>query len=165
MKRSSISSRRRLQIEFLEERAVPAATNDIVVTDPPSTTTGSDVVVVQPINTSGPVATDTVTTTDTTGSSSPLDGNPPVTPVDLAIFATVDKVKPSIGDVVNVKITVQNTGSVPATGINVMSVLPAGLTLVSSKPGQGTYGEDGSWNVGSVFPGGPVSLLIKAKVT
>lgn len=164
MKRSSFSSRRRLSIEFLEDRAVPAATNDIVTPDPTSTTTSNDVVVVQPINTSGP-ATDTVTTTDTTPTASPLDGHPPVTPVDLAIFATVDKLKPSIGDVVNVKITVNNAGSVPATGVNVMDVLPAGLTLVSAKPGQGTVGDDGSWNVGSVFPGGPVTLTLKAKVT
>jgi uncharacterized repeat protein (TIGR01451 family) len=39
------------------------------------------------------------------------------------------------------------------------------MTFVSAEPGQGTYNsESGGWNVGTVYPGTPVTLVIKAKV-
>ena len=145
-----------MRIEFLEDRSVPAATGtDVAVPDAPITE--PEVLVIQ--DETEPTDGEIVTL------NSPLDGEPEDTAVDLAAFATVNKLKPSIGDVVTVRAAVVNNGDVPATGTVMTLTLPTGLTFVSAQPGQGSFDRDtGIWTAGTVFPGGPVSMVIKAKV-
>ena len=146
-KRSSLKNNCRLRVEVLEDRAVPAFVTGAInsAVDPSQT---------DPTSTGAIVA------------STALDGNPPAPTVDLAAFATLDRLKPSIGDIVTVRVIVGNKSADPGTAVKVAATLPDGLSFVSAKPARGTYDDaTGIWSVGTVFPGGPVSLFIKAKVT
>src|SRR5262249_26016484 len=70
---------------------------------------------------------------------------------DLALSKTVDNPTPNVGDTVTFTITLTDNGPNNATGVSVTDLLPAGLTLVSAAPGQGTYDPaTGLWNVGSL---------------
>src|SRR4051794_12344001 len=54
----------------------------------------------------------------------------------------------------------------PFTGVAVTDLLPAGLTLVSANPAQGTYAPaTGLWSAGTVRTGHPVDLVLRARVT
>src|SRR3954452_11647518 len=111
---------RRLRLQTLEGREVPAA---IVGSDPTAAaptvpaqtstdTSSADPVVV--INTGG--TNTTTTTTETVPTSGAPDGTSGAPAVDLALAATRDKPKPSLGDVVTLKLTLTNNGPVEATG-------------------------------------------------
>jgi uncharacterized repeat protein (TIGR01451 family) len=174
----STAARRRLRIEFLEDRSVPAGDIglDIDVVDVPPVETPPDVIVQEEVVSDPKSETDVIITLDDVlvdpvadgeviALESSLDGDPPASAVDLAAFTTVDKLKPSIGDIVTVKVTVSNNGDAPGTGVTVAATLPEGLTFVSADPGQGTYDSaTGEWSVGTVYPGGPATLLVKATV-
>ncbi|HEY7440658.1 MAG TPA: DUF11 domain-containing protein [Acidimicrobiia bacterium] len=84
---------------------------------------------------------------------------------DLVIGKTVSDPTPNVGDTVTFTITLGNNGPDLATNVTVDDVLPAGFTLVSSTPSQGTYDPGtGVWTVGTVTPGSPQTLLITATV-
>jgi len=62
-------------------------------------------------------------------------------------------------------ITVTNDGPDLNTGVQVLDLLPAGLTLVSNTPSQGTYnGVTGIWTVGQILFPGNATLIINATV-
>jgi uncharacterized repeat protein (TIGR01451 family) len=82
---------------------------------------------------------------------------------DLALTKTVNDTTPNVGDTVTFTITMTNKGPNPATNVTVADALPAGLTLISSSPSQGTY-TGGVWTVGTVSPSAAPSLTITAKV-
>src|SRR5262249_30079632 len=69
------------------------------------------------------------------------------------------------GDTITYTVTLANSGPDPATNVTVTDLLPAGLSFVSATPSQGTYSSTtGLWAVGTVAPGTPQTLLIRAQV-
>ncbi len=90
--------------------------------------------------------------------------SPSVT-ADLSLSKTVNDPAPDEGDTISYTVTVQNTGPGPATIVQLMDLLPAGVTFVSATPGQGTYDTaSGDWFVGNLPPGSAVSLILQASV-
>ncbi len=90
-----------------------------------------------------------------------------VTPqrTDLALAKTVSNPTPNVGDTITYTVTLTDKGPDAATGVLVTDLLPAGLTLVSAEPSQGTYvATTGLWTVGSVAVGSPQTLVIVATV-
>jgi uncharacterized repeat protein (TIGR01451 family) len=85
---------------------------------------------------------------------------------NFAISKTVSNANPNVGDTITFTITLTNSGSDNATGVEVIDLLPAGLTFVSATPSQGTYNSaTGLWTVGAVASGGGTqTLLIQATV-
>ena len=60
-------------------------------------------------------------------------------------------------------VTVTNHGPAPATGVRVMDLLPAGLTMVSHTVSQGSYvPQTGEWTVGTLADGGFAQLILVA---
>jgi uncharacterized repeat protein (TIGR01451 family) len=89
----------------------------------------------------------------------------PTVTADLNVAKTVDDAAPAEGGTVNYTVTVTNAGPGPATVVQIMDLLPAGVTLVSATPNQGTYDPvSGSWYVGTVPVGGNVTLALQASV-
>jgi uncharacterized repeat protein (TIGR01451 family) len=88
-----------------------------------------------------------------------------VTPpqADLALAKTVSDATPNVGNTVTFTVTLTNLGPDAATNVSVNDALPAGLTLVSATPSQGTYA-GGVWTVGTVSPGTPLTLTLTATV-
>jgi uncharacterized repeat protein (TIGR01451 family) len=83
---------------------------------------------------------------------------------DLNLTKTVSKAQPVINDVISYSITVQNSGGIVATGVEVRDSLPVGVQYQTST-GPGTYNAStGIWSVGSVPVGGSVQLVITVKV-
>jgi len=84
---------------------------------------------------------------------------------DLSLTKSVNTATPNLGSNVTFTLTVANAGPNGATNVAVTDILPAGLTFVSSSPGQGTFNSGtGLWTVGSVASGGNASLQITASV-
>jgi uncharacterized repeat protein (TIGR01451 family) len=84
---------------------------------------------------------------------------------DLVVTKTVDDRTPNVGDTINFVVTVANTGPDAATNVQLTDLLPAGLSLVSSAPSQGTYTPTtGLWNVGTVANGGSATLHLLGRV-
>src|SRR5262249_53894134 len=68
---------------------------------------------------------------------------------DLALAKTVSNPRPNVGDTVTFTVTLTNNGPPAASNVKVNALLPAGLSLISATPGQGTYnGTTGLWTVG-----------------
>ncbi|WP_395682014.1 hypothetical protein, partial [Dokdonella sp.] len=88
---------------------------------------------------------------------------------DLAVTKTADNASPNVGDDVTFSVTIHNNGPSDATNVALADALPAGLSLVSATPSQGSYsGTTGIWNVGTLTAGGSSStatLTIVANVT
>jgi uncharacterized repeat protein (TIGR01451 family) len=82
---------------------------------------------------------------------------------DLALAKTVTNATPNVGDTITFTVTLTNAGPDAATNVKVGDALPAGLTLVSATPSQGTYA-GGVWAVGTVSPGAPLTLTLTATV-
>ena len=86
---------------------------------------------------------------------------------DVGVNKAVDNPAPLVGEDVTFTVTVVNTGPSPATGVVVSDALPAGLTLVSATPSQGTYAAP-TWTIGTLSETGPAAtatLTIVATVT
>jgi uncharacterized repeat protein (TIGR01451 family) len=85
---------------------------------------------------------------------------------DLSVTATVNNATPNVGQNVTYTITVSNAGPDQATNVAVSSLLPAGLTFVSSTPSQGSYNSaTGLWTVGPINSSASATLTITATVT
>jgi uncharacterized repeat protein (TIGR01451 family) len=190
-KRSSTAAGRRLRLQSLEDRFVPDGGAPTITppTDPTvPAQTGTDTPPPNP----APGGTNTGTGTSQSGTDTPppnpspgdvivpaadpndpniifttsVDGTPQAPTVDLAAQTTIDRIKPSLGDVVTVKVTVTNNGLVEATGVQVTAALPAGMTFVSSDVGAAKYDPTtGVWTVGTLASKGKAVLTLKAKVT
>jgi len=90
--------------------------------------------------------------------------SPSVT-ADLSVGKTVDDATPAEGDTVTYTVTVTNAGPGPATVVQLMDLLPSGVTLVSATPGQGTYDAiTGAWFVGTLPVGSNATLTLQATV-
>jgi uncharacterized repeat protein (TIGR01451 family) len=169
--RSTGAAGRRLRVESLEERAVPATEADavLVLLDDPTKPAIVDEtppvdVILDDTMVDGELDPDIIFTTQ-------IDDEPAtdttIDEIDLSATAVVDKIKPSIGDVVTVTVTVKNNSLNEASDVSVSAELPTGLTFVSATPAEGTGEYDaasGGWAVGTVGAGESVVLTIKAKV-
>ncbi len=90
--------------------------------------------------------------------------SPSVT-ADLSLGKTVDDTTPPEGATITYTVTVTNAGPGPATVVQVTDLLPAGVTLVSANPAQGTYdAPSGDWYVGTLPVGSSATLLLQATV-
>jgi len=165
-KRTARPATRRLRVEFLETREVPDGT-PTTETDP---LPPDDTIPVQMPVDPKPVdpATDPV---QTDGDLEDPDvifqttSVPQVPPVDLATTITVDRLKPSLNDVVTLKVTVTNVSQVQATNVAATLTLPAGMTYVSSDAPDKYDPATGTWTPGTIASLGKAILLVKAKVT
>lgn len=84
--------------------------------------------------------------------------------VDLELTKTVDKPTVLRGEVVVYTLTVSNTSTNDATGVQVTDKLPTGLEFVGAT-GDGTYtAVDGLWVVGDLAAGDSAVLIITARV-
>ena len=84
---------------------------------------------------------------------------------DLSVTKRVSHATPTVGDTITFTVTVTNSGPGEATGVQVSDGLPAGLTLVSSTPSQGTYSPDTSvWEVEGLASGAAATLALAARV-
>ncbi|NIM20224.1 MAG: DUF11 domain-containing protein [Candidatus Latescibacteria bacterium] len=85
--------------------------------------------------------------------------------LDLAVAKIVDNPVPSELDTVTYTVTLTNNGPGDATGVEVLDLLPAGVTYVSDTPSQGGYSSvTGRWIVGAISNGGSATLDIVATV-
>jgi uncharacterized repeat protein (TIGR01451 family) len=82
---------------------------------------------------------------------------------DLALTKSVDNARPNVNDTVTFTVGLHNAGPDSATNVVVNDPLPAGLSLQTSTPSQGTYA-GGVWTVGTVTPGLAQTLTITALV-
>ncbi len=85
--------------------------------------------------------------------------------VDISVSGTVDNAEPLEGDTIQVVFTTLNAGPATATNVSLQTLLPLGLTLISSQPLTGSYDTvSGVWNVGSLAAGGSAQLVLNARV-
>src|SRR5262249_62379977 len=85
---------------------------------------------------------------------------------DIAVTKTVTPATASVGDTVTFTVTATNNGPNQATGVVITDVLPAGLSLVSFSPAQGSYvARQGTWTVGTLANGASTQLTLVAQVT
>jgi large repetitive protein len=83
---------------------------------------------------------------------------------DLALTKTADNTDPKPNDVVTFTITLKNNGPDAATAPSVNDALPAGFTVLSTSPSQGTYTAP-AWTVGPLANGASATLVIVARLT
>ena len=86
------------------------------------------------------------------------------TAADIGVTKSVSDPTPAVGTNVTFTITATNHGPNDATGVQVTDPVPAGVTLVSASPSQGTYGS-GLWNVGALANGASATLQLTVTVT
>src|SRR5262249_53245945 len=83
----------------------------------------------------------------------------------LALAKTVSDPTPNVGDTVTFTVTLTDNGPSAATNVAVQDLLPAGLTLVSATPRQGTHDSTTPvWAVGTVTTTTPQTLTLRATV-
>lgn len=89
---------------------------------------------------------------------------------DLRLEKTASTTTP--GSTVSFTVTVTNDGPKRAADVRVLDLLPAGLTLASTVPSQGTYYPSasgsipaGTWRAGALQPGDSATLVMNATVT
>jgi uncharacterized repeat protein (TIGR01451 family) len=84
---------------------------------------------------------------------------------DLAVAKTVDNVAPGVGDTIVYAVELTNHGPDTATNIEVVDLLPAEVTFVSSTTTQGVYiSGSGLWVLSSLAAGSAEVLTIAATV-
>ena len=89
----------------------------------------------------------------------------PSVSADLALSKTVDDAAPQEGDTITYTVTVTNNGPGPATVVQIMDLLPTGVTFSSASPAQGTYDfVSGDWFVGSLASAASTTLQLSATV-
>ena len=67
-----------------------------------------------------------------------------------------------VGETVTFTVRAINRGPSPATGVVITDALPAGLTLITPTPSQGTYA-GGVWTVGSLAAPAVATLTLVAQ--
>ncbi|KAB2926347.1 MAG: DUF11 domain-containing protein [Bacteroidetes bacterium] len=80
---------------------------------------------------------------------------------------TVDDPLPSPGSTIIYTFTLSNAGSLPAQGVTVHDILPAGLTLVSGSSSQGSFTSSSAplvWSLGTVASAGTATITLTATV-
>jgi uncharacterized repeat protein (TIGR01451 family) len=84
---------------------------------------------------------------------------------DLAVSKDVSSTTPNLGDTITFTVTVVNNGPDGATSVQVLDLLPAGLSFVSATASQGTYDAGtGLWDIGTVAVGSSPTLVIQTQV-
>ncbi|MGB7345046.1 MAG: SdrD B-like domain-containing protein [Pirellulaceae bacterium] len=85
--------------------------------------------------------------------------------VDIAVSGSVDNAEPLEGERIQIVFNATNSGPDAATNVNLRTLLPAGLTLLSSQPQTGSYNSvTGEWTVGNLAAGATTSLTLNAQV-
>ncbi len=82
---------------------------------------------------------------------------------DLSVSKRASAPRPSTTGEVAYVVGVHNAGPDPATGVRVGENLPAGATLITATPSQGSYA-NGVWEVGSLDVGASATLAITIRV-
>ncbi len=84
---------------------------------------------------------------------------------DLVLEKVVNDPLPALGQIIIYTLTLSNNGPDRATNVDVTDMLPAGVSVVSELPSQGTYEPaTGLWIVGTVNLGSPQTLVIQARI-
>ncbi len=87
------------------------------------------------------------------------------TSADVAVTKTVTPLVARLGDTVTFTVTATNLGPNRASGVVITDVLPAGLSLATASPSQGTYDPSlGEWTIGSLLNGASATLALVAQV-
>ncbi|WP_158447845.1 PKD domain-containing protein [Aquimarina longa] len=85
--------------------------------------------------------------------------------VDIGVLKVVDDQNPAIGDMVTFTITVSNSGSLAATSVEILDILPAGYRFESFESSSGTYNEvNGIWLIPIVNNGESHTLRVLVEV-
>ncbi len=84
------------------------------------------------------------------------------TQIDLSLTNTVADGTIARGETTTFLVTVRNDGSANATGVSVADAIPAGLTVIGSNPGQGTFA-NGDWTVGDLAIGESATLELTVR--
>ncbi|TWT83493.1 Translocon-associated protein beta (TRAPB) [Planctomycetes bacterium CA13] len=85
--------------------------------------------------------------------------------IDLSLTKAIDDDLPNLGQEVTFTIIVNNGGPSHATEVFVTDQLPAGVTYVSSSPGQGSFNTTtGVWNVGAIRSEESATMTIVGRV-
>ena len=108
-------------------------------------------------------ATATSTTFDPTSGNNAASATVNVPDADLQVSKTVNNATPAINNNVTFTVSLTNNGPNTAVNVSVADALPAGLSLVSTSPSQGSY-STGVWTAGSVANGATATLQIVATV-
>ena len=82
---------------------------------------------------------------------------------DVLVVKNVDRSNVLVGETVTFTVRAINRGPSPATGVVITDALPAGLTLITPTPSQGTYA-GGVWTVGSLAAPAVATLTLVARV-
>jgi uncharacterized repeat protein (TIGR01451 family) len=83
---------------------------------------------------------------------------------DLSLGVFVDNATPTAGEAAIITLSIMNGGVDPVTGIEVTSLVPAGLAFVSASPSAGTYDSStGVWAVTSVDRGETLEITTTVK--
>lgn len=86
---------------------------------------------------------------------------------DLELTKTTTSTTVTTGSILNYTITVTNAGPSSASNVVVTDTLPAGLTLISATPSQGTCNATNpvSCNLGTIINGGNATIALSTQVT
>lgn len=86
---------------------------------------------------------------------------------DLRVGKTADRATANVGDTIAWTVTATNDGASPATGVVLTDVLPAGVSLLTRTPSQGTCSVSGGQvicNLGGLAVGASATLDLTARV-
>ena len=85
--------------------------------------------------------------------------------VDISVTGSVDNAEPLEGETIQIVFNAANNGPDNASNVNLRTLLPAGLTLLSSQPLSGSYNSlTGEWTVGDLAAGASTRLTLNAQV-
>jgi uncharacterized repeat protein (TIGR01451 family) len=118
----------------------------------------------------GDVITNTATASSPEGDANPGDNSASAVvtvtapSADLVVSVTLlNSQPPTVGEVVNYRVTVANNGPNAATAVSFTDLIPTELTYVSATTATGLYdsGTD-TWTIGTLNPGAPIDLVLAA---
>ena len=90
--------------------------------------------------------------------------SPPPAKIDIAVSKSATVSTATVGDTVTFTVTVSNVGGVTASNVTVSDPAPAGMTIVSATPTQGSCSGTSlvNCNLGSLAPGAAAGISITA---